>query len=611
MRKKTGLARMLEIAGEKRGLLIVSGLLSALSAVASLVPYASVYFILRELLEHAAEPARADGAWMTRWGLFALLGLLGGLALTYSGGLASHAAAFRILYGLRVKLSAHIARLPLGWLNGTSTGAVKKTLEQNVEKVETFVAHQLPDLVHVAATTLLMISIMLTLNVWLALACILPIFLAFAVQMRLMSGPGTQDNVKKYYDSLERLSGSAVQYVRGMPAVKVFGQTVHSFRKFYADMMHYRDYCVKYTDQFQNGFLIFKVVLVSFAAFVLPVGVFLLSRDPGSVAFASVLLFFLIMAPGISAPMFKIMFLTSTLRDIREGVERIDRILEERPVPEPEHPRKPSSYDVSFDRVSFSYGADEAASEALADISFTARQGEVTALVGPSGAGKSTVANLVPRFWDVSAGAIRIGGVDVREMAAADLMDTVAFVFQDTFLFYDTIYGNIAVGRPDATPEEVYAAARSAQCHEFIGKLPQGYETRIGDGGVYLSGGEEQRIAVARAILKNSPILVLDEATAFADPENEYEMQLALGELMKGKTVIVIAHRLATIRDANLILVLNEGRIAERGKHAELIAARGIYERMWRAYTDANQWQLGSDREEEKANGHAAQHYRG
>lgn len=596
MTNKTGVARLLQIAGEKRGLLILSGLLSALSAASMLLPYISVYFILQELLEHASTPTGVDAGFMIRWGVIALLGLLGSLLTMYAGGLTSHIAAFRILYGLRVKLSSHIGKLSLGWLNGTTTGAVKKTLEQNVEKVETFVAHQLPDLVHVAVTTMLMIAAMFYLNVWLALACIVPILCGFGVQILLMRGPETRKNVKKYYDSLERLNGSAVQYVRGMPAIKVFGQTVHSFRKFYADMTDYRDYCVKYTDQFQNGFLIFRVILVSFAAFVLPVGVFLLNREPGSVAFASVLLFFLVMAPGISAPMFKIMFLTSMLRDIHEGVDRIDRIFAEEPVPEPEHPKLPTAYDVCFDQVSFSYDEEVVGSEALAGISFTAMQGKVTALVGPSGAGKSTVANLVPRFWDVKEGAIRIGDVDVRDMSTSVLMNTVAFVFQETFLFYDTVYNNIAVGCPGALPEDVVAAAQAAQCHDFIGKLPQGYDTQIGEGGVYLSGGEEQRIAVARAILKNAPVLVLDEATAFADPENEYEMQLALRELMKGKTVIVIAHRLSTICDVDQILVLDEGRIFEQGRHQELITANGLYAKMWRAYTDAEQWQIGMEK---------------
>ncbi|MEC0213662.1 ABC transporter ATP-binding protein [Paenibacillus ehimensis] len=592
MNRKNGIARLLEIAGEKRGLLIVSGILSALSAVCLLIPYVSVYFVIRELLEHATNPASADGPGMIRWGIVALLGLLGSLLLMYGGGMFSHMAAFRILYGLRVKLSNHIGRLPLGWLNGTSTGAVKKTLEQNVEKVETFVAHQLPDLIHVAVTTLVMIVAMFVLNGWLALACLIPIAAGFTVQIVLSTGEKSKKNVKLYYDSLERMSGSAVQYVRGMPAVKVFGQTVHSFRKFYDDMIRYRDYCVNYTDQFQNGYLIFKVILSSFAAFILPVGVFLLARDPGSVAFASVLLFFLIMAPGISAPMFKIMNISSSLRDIHEGVERIDRILAEEPVREPETPRKPTAYDLTFHNVSFSYGAEgrSSRSEALSDLSFNARQGKVTALVGPSGSGKSTAANLIPRFWDVSEGSIRIGGIDIREMASADLMNTVAFVFQETFLFYDTLYNNIAVGRPGASAEEVYAAALAAQCHEFIGRLPQGYDTLIGEGGVYLSGGEEQRIAVARAILKDAPILVLDEATAFADPENEYEMQQALKQLMQGKTVIVIAHRLSSIRDADQIIVLNAGRLEERGTHDGLVAANGLYARMWRAYTDAGQW---------------------
>ncbi|UQZ80866.1 Iron import ATP-binding/permease protein IrtA [Paenibacillus konkukensis] len=594
--RKTGMARLLDIAGERRGLLICSGILSALSALLMLLPYVSVYFILKELLEHAARPEAADGERMIRWGVAALLSLIGSLLMMYGGGLSAHIAAFRILFGLRVKLAAHIGRLPLGWLNGTSTGAVKKTLEHNVEKVETFVAHQLPDLIHAIVTTVVMIGVMLYLNVWLALACILPIVLGFGIQMRLMSGEKTKENLKRYYDSLERMNGSAVQYVRGMPAVKVFGQTVHSFRKFYADMISYRDYCLKYTDQFQNGYLLFKVTLGSFAAFVLPVGVYLLSREPGNIAFASVLLFFLVMSPGISAPMFKLMYMASSLRDINEGVERIDRILAVEPVKEPEQPAVPEAYDVSFDNVSFSYATEGAGSasrtEALSGIAFTAEQGKVTALAGPSGSGKSTAANLIPRFWDVEKGAIRIGGVDIRDMETKALMNTVAFVFQETFLFYDTIYNNIAAGRPDARAEDVIAAAKAAQCHDFISKLPHGYQTLIGEGGVYLSGGEEQRLAVARAILKNAPVLVLDEATAFADPENEREMQLALKELMQDKTVIVIAHRLSTIRDADQILVLSEGKLAERGTHPQLVAAEGLYSRMWHAYTDAAEWQI-------------------
>ncbi|TNJ61372.1 ABC transporter ATP-binding protein [Paenibacillus hemerocallicola] len=608
MTNNTGVARLLEIAGEKRGLMMLSGLLSSLSAVCMLVPYVSVYFILKELLEHAASPALADGAKMIRFGVIALIGLAAGLVTMYAGGMVSHIAAFRILYGLRVKLSGHIGKLPLGWLNGKSTGAVKKTLEQNVEKVETFIAHHLPDLVHAAVTTVLMIAVMFTLNVWLALACFVPIVLAFAVQIALIGGPKTKENLKLCHDSLEQMNASAVQYVRGMPAVKVFGQTVHSFRQFYRDMLRYREYGVKLTDQFQHGSLIFKVILGSLAAFVLPVGVFLLSRDPGNVAFASVLLFFLVMAPGISTPMFKIMFLAETLRDIHEGVQRIDRILAEGDVPEPEHPRRPTSFDVSFDRVFFSYGTEPADTDVLADISFTAGQGEVTALVGPSGAGKSTVANLVPRFWNVNTGAIRIGGVDIREIATPDLMDTVAFVFQESFLFYDTVYNNIAVGRPDASPEEVYAAAKAAQCHAFIKLLPLGYDTLIGEEGVYLSGGEEQRISVARAILKNAPILVLDEATAFADPENEYEMQLALKALMKNKTVIVIAHRLSTIQDAEQILVMESGKIVERGRHEALLSANGLYGRMWRSYRHATQWHMGKG-EADDEHEHAAQHH--
>jgi len=454
-----------------------------------------------------------------------------------------------------------------------------------------------------------MIGVMFYLDLWLAIACMVPIALGILVQYKMMTALGGQENVKKYYDSLEQLNASAVQYVRGMPAIKVFGQTVRSFRKFYNDMLNYQEYCVKFTDQMQNGYLGFKILLSSFAAFILPVGVLIFSQDPGDIAFASVLLFFLIMAPGVSAPMFKILFLTSLLRDIHEGVDRMDRILMEQPVAEPKQPKKPESYDVLFDNISFAYGPEPSCEKVISGVTLLASQGEVTALVGPSGAGKSTLANLVPRFWDVTEGAIRIGGVDIRDMSTEDLMNKVGFVFQETFLFFDTVYNNIAVGCPYATREDVIAAAKAAQCHEFIQQLPHGYDTRIGEGGVYLSGGEEQRVAVARAILKNAPILVLDEATAFADPENEYEMQRALKALTKGKTVIIIAHRLSTIQDAEQIVVLDQGRIVAKGKHEELIAEAGLYAKMWHAYTDSTHWQLGNEKGGSIPHEHVASFY--
>ena len=415
----------------------------------------------------------------------------------------------------------------------------------------------------------------------------------------MMYGKNAKRLIKEYHDALERINASSIQYVRGMPAVKIFGQTVRSFRKFFSDMVSYRDLATNWSDEFQNGFVLFKTVLASFLSFILPVGVLLLSGEPENVALALVVLFFIIMVPGTAAPLYKLMYLSSTIEHISEGVERIDAVFSERPVMEPTSPKLPQKYDVEFDRASFSYSLVDAFSrpEALSDISFRAEQGSVTALVGPSGSGKSTAANLIPRFWDVDRGAIRIGGVDIRDMRTEDLMNAVAFVFQDTFLFYDTVYENILVGRPDAGREEVYAAARAAQCQDFVERLPNGYDTLIGEGGVYLSGGEEQRVSVARAILKNAPILVFDEATAFADPENEYKMHLALKELMRNKTVIVIAHRLSTIREADNIVVLSEGRVAENGTHKDLLSKSGVYAKMWHVYSNAFNWGFGDAEE--------------
>lgn len=597
MRKKKGLPRLFEIAGEKKGLLILAGVLSALSACCMLIPYLAVYQVLNNLLENAGEINNVDKEYLTDWGWIAFAGLIGGLLLLYGALMSSHMAAFRILYGLRVRLSEHIGRLPLGYLNNSSTGAIKKALEQNVEKIELFIAHTIPDLVNAAATVTVMFVLFFSLNGWMAAACLLAIVISILVQFSLMFGRKSKDFFRQYFDTSEQMSASAVQYVRGMPVVKIFGQTVASFRQFSQSIYAFKKYALHVCDTYQPGMVWFTVLLNSIVTFILPVGLLLLSREPGNVVLAGVYLFFIILGPGVAAPFHKLTFLASNTREIDEGVSRLDAIFEEKPVPEPVIPQSPHKHDIRFEHVSFSYEntKETTRTEALKDISFTAHAGEITALVGPSGSGKSTIANLIPRFWDVTQGAIKIGGINIREIATEQLMDRVSFVFQDSFLFFDTLYENIRVGKPDATEEEVHAAARAAQCDEFIGRLPQGYQTLIGEGGVYLSGGEEQRVSVARAILKNSPILVLDEATAFADPENEYKMQLALQELIKDKTVIIIAHRLSSIISANQIIVLKEGEIVQKGIHAELSRKEGVYKKMWDAYTDAFQWTLKTE----------------
>lgn len=593
-KQKKGVARLFEIAGERKGLLILAGILSAGSACCMLVPYLSVYQVANELLQNAGNISQADSGHMIRWGWIAFAGLTGGLLLLYASLMASHVAAFRILYGLRIKLAEHIGRLPLGYLNGTSTGAIKKTMEQNIEKIETFIAHTIPDLVNVLATVVIMFTLFFTLNGWIAAVCLLAIALGIGLQCTMMFGKAGQEFMQTYFDTQEKMSASAVQYVRGMPVVKIFGQSIRSFWQFNKEIEAYKTYALKVCDTYQPGMVVFMVLLNSIVTFILPVGLLILSGQPQNIAFAAVYLFFIILGPGVATPIYKLTFLGSSTKEIDEGVTRLDRIFSEKTMPESLNPQKPHGYDITFTDVSFAYEnkTEATRTDALHHINFTARAGEITALVGPSGSGKSTIANLIPRFWDVEQGEIKIGGTNVKNIATEQLMDLVSFVFQDSFLFFDTIYENIRVGNPHATREQVIAAAQAAQCDEFIQHLPKQYDTIIGEEGVYLSGGEEQRISVARAILKNSPILVLDEATAFADPENEYKMQLAIQKLIRDKTVIIIAHRLSSILSANRIVVLKEGCVVQQGTHEELCRQEGVYKKMWDAYTDASQWTL-------------------
>lgn len=603
--KKIGISRLLEIAGEKKGLLILSGILSVISTILMFIPFVSVYFIVEELLKNAANPALSNMAYIRQWGLRALYSLLISFLFFFGSTMASHISAFRILYGLRMRLARHLAKLPMGYHTRQSSGAIKKTLELSVEKIEGFIAHQLPDFVGAVALPLIMLTAMFILDWRMALACTVPIVAAYLLQSLVFFGGEGKAAMKHYHDALENMNAAGVEYVRGMPAVKVFGLTVNTFLRFSKSINDYRDWAVKYTKYCKRPYIVFMTILTSLLSFILPVGIMLISGQPDNQAFALTLLLFLVLAPGLSTPMMKLMYLGGNMRIISEGVERMDEIFAQKPLDEPVVPKTPPGYGIEFENISFSYDNKDAATrtEALTCVSFAAQEEQITALVGPSGSGKSTIASLIPRFWDVLSGSIRIGGVDIREMGTEKLMELVSFVFQDVHLFYDTIEENIRMGRADATKEQVIEAAKAACCHEFIEHLPQGYQTKIGEGGTYLSGGEAQRVAIARAILKNSPILVLDEATAFADPENETKIQEGLSALIKGKTVIIIAHRLSTIREADQILVVDGGQIVESGKHDELIKHKGLYSRMWEAHIDAGAWSLSKDNKTKAVNG--------
>lgn len=605
---KQGIPRLLEISGEKNTSFAVSVLLSILGTLCQLVPFLSIYQVMAELLRHAATGAILHTEFMIRWALYGLAGLIVGYVLAYAGGMMAHTFAYRVICGVRLKVAEHIGKLPMGYVTNNSIGKMKQVLDADVEQIETFLAHQLPDFVSTVVMLIAMFIIMFSQNVWLALACLIPIVVGFVCQFAVMIKILKSGGLKENFDALEKISSSSIQYVQGMPSIKIFGQTVKSFRKFYEDIVSYRDFTTKMTEVIRPGYVLFRMFVLSVATFIVPVGLLLFLQNPGDVAFVVTFLFFLIVGPGAATPTLKLRSFSESMNVVTEGVKRVDEVLNEKPLPEPTHKGSPSGregglgrskaqagYDISFHNVSFSYEAE--GRKILDNVSFAARQGEITALVGPSGAGKSTIAELIPRFWDVTDGSIEIGGVDIRDLSIHDLMEQMAFVFQESFLFSDTIEENIALGKPGATKEQVEQAAKAARCHDFIMALPDGYQTKIGDGGVYLSGGEQQRVSIARAILKNAPILILDEASAYADAENEHEMQIALQSLIKNKAVIMIAHRLTTICNANQILVVDGGQIKEHGTHDELLKKHGLYAAMWDAGVNSATWTIRAGKE--------------
>ncbi|NRQ55341.1 ABC transporter ATP-binding protein [Brevibacillus sp. HD1.4A] len=597
MKMKAEMSGLLQIAKEKKGLLTAASLLSTVSSLLQIAPFVAVYKIVEELLLHAQSPAGIDRELITYWGVAALVALVAALLTLYVGLMCSHVAAFQILYQLRVRLAEHVAKVPMGYHTKTATGELKKVIEVSVEKIEKFIAHQLPDMVTAILIPLLMIGYLFWLNGLLALVLLVPVVFGLWVQARIFTSELGRNAFRDYQFAVEEMNATGVEYVRGMPAVKIFGIKADEFLTFQRAVSSYRDIALRITALCKKPYSLFYVLVSSLFTFIVPIGILLASGQPGNQAFAITFTLFLIITPSLSVPLLRLIYVGGGLREIIEGNKRIAAVFAEPIVAEPTAPRVPVAYDIAFDCVSFAYENKESKDykPILQNVDFFAKAGEMTALVGPSGGGKSTIANLLLRFWDVQEGTISIGGVPIQEMGTEKLMDTVSFVFQDVHLFYDTIEANIRMGNTSASREAVIAAAKTACCHEFIEKLPLGYETKIGEGGTYLSGGEAQRLAIARALLKNAPILVLDEATAYADAENEKKIQQGLIELVKGKTVIMIAHRLSTIRAAEQILVVNKGEIVERGTHDELRQRNGLYEKMWQAHVSAATWKLGAN----------------
>lgn len=575
--------------GKRKVLLPAAMLLSALSALAGMLPYILIWLIVRELLEHGEITSSGNVVTYAWW---AAGMAVASIVLYFAALMSSHLAAFRVESNLRKEAMRQIVRMPLGFFDINTSGRIRKIIDDNAGVTHSFLAHQLPDL---AATFLvpLVAAILIFVFDWiLGLACIVPVIIAILVMGFMMNAEGRQF-MKSYMTSLEEMNTEAVEYVRGIPVVKVFQQTIYSFKNFHRCIMNYNKMVFGYTRMWEKPMSLYTVIINGFVFFLAPLAILLIGYSGN---YASVLLnffLFVLITPVFSQSIMKSMYLNQALGQASEAIGRLENLVAYEHLTVVAHPQPVKEFSIQFEKVSFSYpGSNQ---KAVDDVSFTIPQGNTVALVGASGGGKTTIARLVPRFWEATEGKVLIGGINVREIAPEELMKYISFVFQNTKLFKTSLLENIKYGNPDATMEEVERAVDMAQCREIINKLPLGLNTKIGTEGTYLSGGEQQRIVLARAILKNAPIIVLDEATAFADPENEHLIQQALKELTKGKTVLMIAHSLSSITDADNILVIDKGKIAEQGTHANLLGKQGIYYHMWNEYQQSVRWTIGKE----------------
>ncbi len=585
---KGNLSVLMDYAGRRRVLTYLSWVLSAVSALTALVPFVFVWLIVREVIQADGNFAAVQGN-LSVYGWWAVGSALISMLVYFAALMCSHVAAFRVAGNMRKRAMRHIGALPVGFMNSLGSGRVRRIVNESSGATETYLAHQLPDMVGAFATPVGMIVLLFVFDWRLGLLSLIPTVLGFII-MSKMTGKDMARKMKEYQSALENMNNEAVEYVRGVPVVKTFGQTVFSFKRFKGSIDSYHTWVVAYTKSLMWPMVAFTTAIN--CVFV-PLIIAGLCFTAGGVdgAFLLNLIFYIIFTPIISVTLMKVMFMSENNMIVSDALQRIDGILAIKPLPEPSAPQTPKDNSVTFENVTFAYEGAER--NAIDGISLNVSAGETVAFVGPSGGGKTTAAGLIARFWDAASGAIKVGGVNVKEIAKEKLNDTVAYVFQDSKLLKTSIFENVRMGRPSATREEVLAALHNAQCDDILNKFPHGVDTVIGSKGVYLSGGEQQRIAIARVMLKNAPVLVLDEATAFADPENEAAVQRAFERLANGRTVIMIAHRLTTVQNADKIYVLKDGKVAEEGTHAWLMEQNGLYHDMYDEYRTSIAWKVG------------------
>ncbi len=588
MKKQSNFSRLMNYAGPYKGLVCLSWILSAISAVLALLPFYYLWKIIQEVLDVMPDFAQATG--LTHNGWMALITAVASMLVYIAGLMCSHIAAFRVQANLRKGMMSHIMTLPLGVMERLGSGKVRKTVNECSASTETYLAHQLPDMVGAYVTPVGLLFMLFAFDWRFGLFCLVPIALSFVVMMTQMTGPVLKEKMNEYQNALEDMSNEAVEYVRGIPVVKTFGQTVFSFRRFRDSIDRYSEWAISYTKSMRRPMCLLTMLINGIFAFILGGGLWLATGNLSNDLILNIL-FYIIITPVLTVTMTKIMFQSENTMLLDDSMKRIDELLDLEPLPE-NGKKLPKDYSISLKNVSYSYDGEE---KALNNISLDIASGETVAFVGPSGGGKTTLANIISRFFDADEGQVSIGGVNVKDIPKAKLMETVSFVFQNSHLLKGSILENVRMARPAASEEEVLQALEQAQCMDIIAKFPEGSHTVIGTEGVYLSGGEQQRIGIARAILKNAPILILDEATAYADPDNEVRIQEALDALAKDKTVILIAHRLSTVADADRIFVLKDGAVEESGSSEELQKQGGIFAEMMTDYTSSIQWKVGKE----------------